>query len=189
MQYLAEQEWDLKYRSDRGEPRYIVDYMKSNYQVPIMTNSESILQFGNNAYAKPATALVILRESILGRELFDLAFREYANKWKFKRPTPYDFFRTMEEASGTDLDWFWRGWFYSTDHVDIALEKVFKASLDTLDPKKKILKKIDQIFTTSRLLSTMRRTYRLVSGKELRKDPNFLIFTMNMMNLHQVKER
>ena len=104
--YLAEQEWDLKYRSDRGEPRYIVDYMKSNYQVPIMTNSESILQFGNNAYAKPATALVILRESILGRELFDLAFKEYANKWKFKRPTPYDFFRTMEEASGTDLDWF-----------------------------------------------------------------------------------
>ena len=140
LQYLAEQEWDLKYRSDRGEPRYIVDYMKSNYQVPIMTNSESILQFGNNAYAKPATALVILRESILGRELFDLAFREYANKWKFKRPTPYDFFRTMEEATGTDLDWFWRGWFYSTDHVDIALEKVFKASLDTLDPKKDLEK-------------------------------------------------
>ena len=79
-----------------------------------MTNSESLLQFGNNAYAKPATALVVLRETILGRELFDQAFREYSERWKFKRPTPYDFFRTMEEASGVDLDWFWRGWFYST---------------------------------------------------------------------------
>ena len=127
--------------------------MKSNYQVPIMTNSESILQFGNNAYAKPATALVILRESILGRELFDLAFKEYANKWKFKRPTPYDFFRTMEEASGTDLDWFWRGWFYSTDHVDIALEKVFKASLDTLDPKKDLEKDRSDFYDEPLILS------------------------------------
>ena len=106
LQYLAEQEWDINYRSDRGEPRWITDYMSSSYQVPMMTNSESLLQFGNNAYAKPATALVVLRETILGRELFDQAFREYSQRWKFKRPTPYDFFRTMEEASGVDLDWF-----------------------------------------------------------------------------------
>jgi hypothetical protein len=135
LQYLAEQEWDINFRSDRGEPRWMTDYMSSTYQVPIMTNSESILQFGNNAYGKPATALVILRETILGRELFDQAFKEYSQRWKFKRPTPYDFFRTMEEASGVDLDWFWRGWFYSTDHVDIALENIHIASLDTLNPQ------------------------------------------------------
>ena len=135
VQYLAEQEWDINYRSDRGEPRWMTDFMSSSYQVPIMTNSESLLQFGNNAYGKPATALVVLRETILGRELFDQAFREYSVRWKFKRPTPYDFFRTMEEASGVDLDWFWRGWFYSTDHVDIALNNIHLASLDTLDPQ------------------------------------------------------
>ena len=135
LQYLAEQEWDINYRSDRGQPRWITDFMSSRNQVPIMTNSESLLQFGNNAYAKPATALVILRETILGRELFDQAFKEYANRWKFKRPTPYDFFRTMEESSGVDLDWFWRGWFYSTDHVDISLNNIHIATLDTLDPQ------------------------------------------------------
>ena len=135
IQYLAEQEWDINYRSDRGEPRWITDFMSSRNQVPIMTNSESLLQFGNNSYAKPATALVILRETILGRELFDQAFKEYANRWKFKRPTPYDFFRTMEESSGVDLDWFWRGWFYSTDHVDISLNNIHIATLDTLDPQ------------------------------------------------------
>jgi len=135
IQYLAEKEWDINYRSDRGEPRWITDFMSSRNQVPIMTNSESLLQFGNNAYAKPATALVILRETILGRELFDQAFKEYANRWKFKRPTPYDFFRTMEESSGVDLDWFWRGWFYSTDHVDISLNNIHIATLDTLDPQ------------------------------------------------------
>ena len=140
LQYLAEQEWDIEYKSRRGEARWITDYMKSSYQVPIMTNSESILQFGNNAYAKPATALVILRETVLGRELFDLAFKEYCNRWRFKRPTPYDFFRTMEEASGVDLDWFWNGWFFSTDHVDIALENVFEATLDTLNPSENLKK-------------------------------------------------
>ena len=92
--------------------------------VPIMSNSESLLQFGNNAYAKPATALNILRETIMGRELFDFAFKEYANRWKFKHPSPADFFRTMEDASGVDLDWFWKGWFYSTDYVDVKIADV-----------------------------------------------------------------
>jgi hypothetical protein len=99
--------------------------------VPIMSNSESILQFGNNAYGKPATALNILRETIMGRELFDYAFKEYANRWKFKHPSPADFFRTMEDASGVDLDWFWRGWFYSTDHVDIAISNVSSYTLNS----------------------------------------------------------
>ncbi|MEW6989101.1 M1 family metallopeptidase [Colwelliaceae bacterium 6441] len=121
LQFLAEQAWEENYPSRRGHAANIASYMKSTNQVPIMTNSESILQFGNNAYGKPATALNILRETIMGRELFDFAFKEYAQRWKFKRPTPADFFRTMEDASAVDLDWFWRGWFYTTDHVDIAL--------------------------------------------------------------------
>ncbi len=133
-QYLAQNEWEEDYPSRRGEPKDITGYMKSQNQVPIMTNSESILQFGNNAYGKPATALNILRETILGRELFDEAFITYSNRWRFKRPTPYDFFRTMEEVSGVDLDWFWRGWFYSTDHVDISLDKVVKGTINTTDP-------------------------------------------------------
>jgi hypothetical protein len=134
LQYLAEQEWEEDYPSPRGAPEKIVPYMRGNNQRPIMTGSEEILQFGANAYAKPATALNILRETILGRELFDFAFREYARRWKFKRPTPSDFFRTMEDASGVDLDWFWRGWFYSTDHVDIAIEGMRLYQIDSGDP-------------------------------------------------------
>ena len=99
-----------------------------------MTQSDSVWRLGPNAYTKPAAALNILRETILGRELFDFAFKEYSTRWRFKRPTPSDFFRTMEEASGVDLDWFWRGWFYSTDHVDISLDHVYKLRLDTEDP-------------------------------------------------------
>ena len=102
---------------------------------PIMTNSESVKNFGPNAYSKPATALYILRETVMGRELFDMAFKEYANRWMFKHPTPADFFRTMEDASGIDLDWFWRGWFYSTDHVDLAINKVNWFQVDTKNPE------------------------------------------------------
>ena len=135
LQYLAEQEWEEDYPSRRGDPRDIVGYMRSKNQVPIMTNSESILQFGPNAYSKPATALNILRETILGRELFDFAFKEYAIRWKFKRPMPADFFRTMEDASGVDLDWFWRGWFYSNDHVDLSVTGIQLMKLSDKDPK------------------------------------------------------
>ncbi|MFN8059077.1 MAG: M1 family metallopeptidase [Vicinamibacterales bacterium] len=134
LQYLAEQEWEQGYPSRRGEPKEIVEYMAGDGQVPIMTNSESALQLGNNAYAKPATALNILRETVMGRELFDFAFREYARRWKFKRPMPSDFFRTMEDASGVDLDWFWRGWFYSTDHTDLSIENVRLFNVDTKNP-------------------------------------------------------
>lgn len=144
LQYLTEQEWDKDYPSWRGKPRNIVDYMKGDPNAapdkvkariePIMTNSESITQFGNNAYGKPCTALNILRETVMGRELFDHAFKTYCERWKFKHPTPADFFRTMEDASGVDLDWFWRGWFYTTDHVDIELANLRYKRMDPRDP-------------------------------------------------------
>jgi hypothetical protein len=134
LQYLAEQEWEDEYPSRRGEPEAIVSYMTSSPQVPIMTHSDLIHQFGSNAYAKPATALNVLRESVLGRDLFDFAFRQYSRRWMFKRPEPYDLFRTMEDASGVDLDWFWNGWFYSTDHCDIAITDVDYMQVSTQDP-------------------------------------------------------
>jgi hypothetical protein len=135
LEFLAEEAWEEKYPVQWGESRLIASYMKSQNQVPIMTNSESIVQFLNNAYAKPATALNVLRETVLGRELFDFAFREYARRWKFKRPTPADFFRTMEDASGTDLDWFWRGWFYTTDYVDVSIDGISEYTVSTRDPE------------------------------------------------------
>ena len=135
LQSLAQEAWEENWDEMRGDPRTIVGYMRSQNQVPIMTNSESLLQFGNNAYAKPAAALNILRETILGRELFDFAFKEYSERWKFKRPTPADFFRTMEDASGTDLDWFWRGWFYTTDPVDISVDGISEYTISSKDPE------------------------------------------------------
>ncbi len=137
VQYLTEQEWERGYPSRRGPAYLIADYMRGDKKFisPIMTNSESIFQFGNNAYGKPATALNILRETIMGRELFDYAFKMYCERWKFKHPTPADFFRTMEDASAVDLDWFWRGWFYSTDHVDISLDNVKWFQLNTQNPE------------------------------------------------------
>ena len=137
VQYLTEKEFDRDYPTRRGSARNIRDYMggdKSRIS-PIMTNSESIYQFGNNAYGKPATALNILRETVMGRELFDYAFKEYSRRWAFRHPSPADFFRTMEDASGVDLDWFWRGWFYTTDHVDIALDHVRWMQMDTGNPQ------------------------------------------------------
>jgi len=131
---VAGYEWDPNIPWTRSLPRDLVYYMVSDQQVPIMTQSDSVLQLGPNAYGKPSAALHILRETILGREKFDFAFREYSRRWKFKRPTPSDFFRTMEEASGVDLDWFWRGWFYTTDHVDISLDRVFHMEMNTEDP-------------------------------------------------------
>lgn len=137
VQYLTEQEWERGYPSRRGPAYMITDYMRGDKKhiSPIMTNSESIWQFGNNAYGKPATALNILRETILGRELFDYAFKVYCERWKFKHPTPADLFRTLEDASGTDLDWFWRGWFYTTDYVDVSLDYVKHFQLNTGDPE------------------------------------------------------
>lgn len=126
LQFLTEQQWERDYPSSRGPAFKIVDYMKgdpANIE-PIMSNSENIISLGNNAYGKPATALNILRETIMGRELFDKAFKEYSMRWKFKHPSPADFFRTMEDASAVDLDWFWRGWFFGTEPCDIEIQHV-----------------------------------------------------------------
>lgn len=126
VQFLAEQEFDNNYPSARGPAHKIIDYMKMppNQLEPLMTNSENIIMFGPNAYSKTCTALNILRETVMGRELFDFAFKQYCTKWAFKHPTPADFFRSMEDASAVDLDWYWRGWFYDIEPVDISLDSV-----------------------------------------------------------------
>ena len=138
VEYLTEERWDNKFPSRRGPAHAIVDYMKlpKNQLEPIMTNSENIIHFGPNAYAKPATGLNILRETIMGRELFDKAFKTYSKRWAFRHPEPADFFRTMNDASAENLDWFWRGWFYGIDPVDISLDKVTIAEPDfNVNPK------------------------------------------------------
>lgn len=133
VEYLTEELWDNKFPvRGKGPAWAIVDYMKlpKDQLEPIMSNSENIIGFGPNAYTKPATGLNMLRETIMGRELFDYAFKEYARRWAFKHPEPADLFRTLEDASGEDLDWFWRGWFYGTDACDISLDSVKFAKPD-----------------------------------------------------------
>src|SRR5690606_4818594 len=132
VEYLTEEKWDNKFPSRRGPAHTIVDYMKlaKDQLEPIMVNSENIIHFGPNAYAKPATGLNILRETIMGREIFDKAFKTYSKRWAFRHPEPADFFRSMNDASAENLDWFWRGWFYGTDPVDIAIDKVTVATPD-----------------------------------------------------------
>ncbi|MCX6316255.1 MAG: M1 family metallopeptidase [Bacteroidetes bacterium] len=141
VEYLTEELWDSKFPSRRGPATFITDYMKlpKDQLEPIMSNSENIVQFGPNAYSKPATGLNILRETIMGRELFDYSFKEYARRWAFKHPEPADLFRTMEDASGEDLDWFWRGWFFSTEVCDISLDSVryAKPNLDAVGAETK----------------------------------------------------
>ncbi|HYW49928.1 MAG TPA: M1 family metallopeptidase [Gemmatimonadaceae bacterium] len=123
-QFLSEQEWDRQYPSRRGPPRNVIDYMRleKSQQEPVMTNSESVISLGNIAYLKAATALNILRQTVVGDSLFDMAFREYARRWAFKHPAPADFFRTMEDVTAVDLDWYWRGWFYGVDNVNLAID-------------------------------------------------------------------
>ena len=144
VQYLTEQEFEENYPSRRGEPSKIIRYMSGDqdFLSPIMSNPENVFQLGPNAYSKPATALNILRETIMGPELFDFSFKTYSKRWKFKHPTPEDFFRTMEDASAVDLDWFWRGWFYSTDVVDIGIK-----SVDNYVVSEKPSKEIDSILS------------------------------------------
>ncbi|MBI2518691.1 MAG: M1 family metallopeptidase [Opitutae bacterium] len=133
VQSLAQEEWEKDYPQGR-DARALPEYMRRTDRVPIMSNSESIYELGYNSYAQPTVALHLLREVVMGRELFDHAFKTYAQRWMFKRPTPADFFRTMEDDSGVDLDWFWRGWFYGTGHVDIAIDQVRWLQLDSRDP-------------------------------------------------------
>ncbi len=137
LEYLTEKEWDRDFPVRRGEPQYIAEYMKQDPKnlVPIMTMSDNLTDAGNSAYAKPAAGLNILRETIMGRELFDYAFKEYARRWAFKSPTPADFFRTMEDASGVDLDWFWKGWFYGIEPVNQQLADVSWFAIDSQNPE------------------------------------------------------
>lgn len=141
LQYRTEQERYENYPSWWGTGKSIAPFMKSDKSIqrPVMTNSEQIIAFGAEQYAKVATSLSILRETVMGPELFDRAFKEYATRWAFKHPQPADFFRSMEDASAVDLDWFWKGWYYSTDHVDVELDQVkwyrAKAQVTTMDNK------------------------------------------------------
>ncbi|HLY68309.1 MAG TPA: M1 family metallopeptidase [Puia sp.] len=140
VEYLTEELYDNKFPVRRGPAYTITDYMKlpKDQLEPIMTNSEDIVQFGPNAYSKPATGLNILRETIMGRDLFDYAFKEYARRWAFKHPTPADLFRTMNDASGENLDWFWRGWFYGIQPCDIAIDSVKWFKPDMVNAPQKI---------------------------------------------------
>jgi len=158
VQYLTAQQWERDYPHRRGPADLITNYMGGDKAriSPIMTNSESIFQFGNNAYGKPATALNILRETVMGRELFDHAFKEYANRWAFKQPYPADFFRTMEDASGVDLDWFWNGWFYTNDHVDQAITEVNHFQMNSGDPTVEKGRQMDQRDNGPQNISSLR---------------------------------
>jgi hypothetical protein len=174
VQYLAEELWDNKFPTKRGPAFQIIDYMKlpKDQLEPIMTNSENIIGFGPNAYAKPATGLNILRETVMGRELFDYAFKEYARRWAFKHPTPADLFRTMEDASGEDLDWFWRGWFYSTDVCDISIDSVkyFKA-----DPN--LIVNDKDTFTMKKLAKPVLNDFEDISKIRNREDTSIVFQT------------
>jgi hypothetical protein len=168
VQYLTEQEFERNYPSSRGDASKIVDYMAGDKSKisPIMMNPETVYQLGNNAYSKPATALNILRETVMGREAFDAAFKEYARRWAFKQPYPADFFRTMEDASGVDLDWFWRGWFYTNDHVDLAISDVKLKKPNPTDPEEKSAaarkaaqEKLDNSIGNQRNKTDIKQTY------------------------------
>ncbi|HEY1112054.1 MAG TPA: M1 family metallopeptidase [Chitinophagaceae bacterium] len=174
VEYLTEELWDNKFPSRRGPAWTITDYMKlpKDQLEPIMTNSENIIGFGPNAYAKPATGLNILRETVMGRELFDYAFKEYARRWAFKHPQPADFFRTMEDASAEDLDWFWRGWFFSTDVTDIALDSVIYARAD-FSPRSTMQTRVSDTTVMMGLARPAVNPFEDISKIRNRQMPNF----------------
>ncbi|MCH2137914.1 MAG: M1 family metallopeptidase [Phycisphaerales bacterium] len=183
-QFIAQTSWEEDYPSRRGNPRSITPHMRDTLNTrPIMTASESILQFGSNAYAKPATALNILRETVVGRELFDDAMREYTRRWAFKRPEPADFFRTIEDATGHDLDWFWRGWFYSNHPVDISIEDVESFRVASGEPVRR--KRADRVEEEESQPETV--TEQRESGREFRTDRHpHLIDFYNEYDRHDV---
>ena len=188
MEYLTTKEWDRSMGGDVAEPQSITEYMRTEptKQVPIMSSSDNIMGFGPNAYTKPATGLNILRETIMGRELFDYAFKEYANRWKFKHPTPADFFRTMEDASGVDLDWFWKGWFYGVEAANQDLTEVEWFALDTQNPE---ITKAEQQKTAAQKRETIARQRDKTYIKEtvVEKNPDMKDF-YNSYDPYQVTE-
>ncbi len=177
VQHLTHRQWDRKFHGWYATPESMIEYMGGDPKNirPVMTNSEAIYQFGYNAYAKPTVALMILRETVLGRELFDFAFKTYANRWKFKHPYPADFFRTMEDASGVDLDWFWRGWFYTTDFVDIGIDYVKEYTINDKNPKKEWTFLKEQARTKPRYLGDIRDDTAIVHT-QVEKDPHLQDF-------------
>ncbi|MDA0986455.1 MAG: M1 family metallopeptidase [Bacteroidetes bacterium] len=168
VQYLTEQEFDNEYPSTRGPAKFITSYMRlpKTELEPIMTSGDLVLQVGQNAYAKAATGLNILRETIMGRDLFDKAFKTYAERWAFKHPTPADLFRTMEDASGVDLDWFWRGWFFGTDPVDISLDSVKIFKLDTNPTASIEGSKFDRTFDIGREINKNDKTIKFLVDED-----------------------
>ncbi len=172
VEYLTEERWDNKFPSRRGPAHTIVDYMRlpKDQLEPIMTNSENIIQFGPNAYSKPATGLNILRETIMGRELFDKAFKMYSKRWAFKHPEPADFFRTMNDASAENLDWFWRGWFYGIDPVDISIDTVTVATpdLDATPKPQEVSYTVDK---------PLQNSFEDISKIRNREDKNIVFYT------------
>ena len=172
VEYLTEERWDNRFPSRRGPAHTIVDYMRlpKDQLEPIMTNSENIIQFGPNAYSKPATGLNILRETIMGRELFDKAFKTYSKRWAFKHPEPADFFRTMNDASAENLDWFWRGWFYGIDPVDISIDKVTVATpdLDATPKPQEVTYTVDK---------PLQNSFEDISKIRNREDKNIVFYT------------
>jgi Peptidase family M1 domain len=176
LQGIAEREWDHDHPSPSGRPADIVSYMKGDKSnmVPIMTQGDLLKQFNSNAYAKPATGLNILRETIMGRELFDFAFKQYAQRWMFKHPTPEDLFRTMEDASAVDLDWFWRGWFYGTDHVDISLDRLIAMELESDNPAEIKAQKKKEALAMPESIAVQRNRASLQSMVE--RDPSMKDF-------------
>ena len=206
VQYLTEQEFGRKYLhlmdgfpgfpSSSGEPSQIVRYMSGDQSIiaPIMSNPENVYQLGPNAYDKPATALNILRETVMGRDLFDHAFKTYAQRWMFKHPTPTDFFRTMEDASAVDLDWFWRGWFYTTDYVDIGVKEVKKLTFtdqpsgkakEILENYQYLLDRYDLVFLSESLIEEEEMSLGVANSKSLNKIINDNSFNLPK-NIYQV---
>lgn len=164
VEFLAEQEFDANFPSRRGPASTIIGYMAKpkKYLEPIMTAPDNVRELGNNVYGKTAAALTVLRETVMGRDLFDRAFKEYCLRWTFKSPTPADFFRTMQDASGMDLSWFFRAWFFETDPVDISLDTVIVYHAKT--------RKLDSLNRTSKyrnfLLNHITRTRNMATNQK-----------------------
>jgi hypothetical protein len=180
IQYLTEQAFERNYPSRRGPAHKIVSHMSTPQHelTPIMTNSESLKHFYETSYDKPAAALNILRETIMGRELFDMALKEYAQRWMFKHPTPADFFRTMEDASAVDLDWFWRGWFFSTEPVDISISNVAWFNIDSKNPLIEKQRKQEELANSPRNISEIRNE-EAISRTYTESDPGLIDFYTN----------
>jgi hypothetical protein len=115
-----------EYKGPKTDMTYMNQYMFGENTEAIMNTPDALREanIGNSLYFKPGYGLELLRNEILGADRFDYAFKEYIKRWAYKHPTPWDFFKTMDNVSGEDLSWFWRGWFLENYRLDQAIEKV-----------------------------------------------------------------